>query len=64
MLIGRPYVYGLAAAGSAGVEAVLTILTDETRKALTLMGVAAVTELNRDHLLAAAGDASSDQPNS
>ena len=64
VLIGRPYVYGLAAAGSAGVEAVLTILTDETRKALTLMGAGAVTELNRDHLLAAAGDASSDQPNS
>jgi L-lactate dehydrogenase (cytochrome)/(S)-mandelate dehydrogenase len=50
VLIGRPYLYGLAAGGAAGVEAVLSILADETRKALTLMGVAGVSELGREHV--------------
>jgi isopentenyl diphosphate isomerase/L-lactate dehydrogenase-like FMN-dependent dehydrogenase len=51
-MVGRPYLYGLAVAGGAGVEAVLTMLADETRKALTLMGVASVTDLNRAHVVA------------
>ena len=51
VMIGRPYLYGLAVAGSAGVEAVLNILSAELRQTLTLMGVASVAELDRSHLL-------------
>ena len=64
VMIGRPYLYGLATAGPGGVEAVLSILAEETRKALTLMGVASVTELNRDHLVAAPWPAAHGAPNS
>jgi isopentenyl diphosphate isomerase/L-lactate dehydrogenase-like FMN-dependent dehydrogenase len=52
VMIGRPYPYGLAVAGAVGVAAVLSILADETRTALTLMGVASVTELNKAHVVA------------
>lgn len=38
VLIGRPYVYGLAAAGQRGVEAVLDILYGELRRAMILLG--------------------------
>lgn len=37
-MIGRPYVYGLAAGGQAGVEAVLRILRAELDVALALLG--------------------------
>ncbi|TVY00847.1 alpha-hydroxy-acid oxidizing protein [Mycolicibacterium porcinum] len=50
VMIGRPYVYGLAVAGGAGVGAVLDILAAEMRSTLTLMGVARVADLDRDHL--------------
>jgi L-lactate dehydrogenase (cytochrome)/(S)-mandelate dehydrogenase len=50
VLIGRPYLYGLAVAGADGVEAVLDILAAEIRQTLILMGVAAVTDLGRGHL--------------
>ena len=52
VLIGRPYLYGLAVAGGAGVGAVLDILAAEIRSTLTLMGIASVAELNRDSLVA------------
>jgi L-lactate dehydrogenase (cytochrome)/(S)-mandelate dehydrogenase len=51
VLIGRPYVYGLAVAGSAGVEAVLELLRAELRRTLQLMGCASVADLDRDRLL-------------
>ena len=50
VLIGRPYLYGLAVAGEAGVRAVLDILAAEMRSTLTLMGVASVADLNRSVL--------------
>lgn len=53
VLIGRPFLYGLAVAGSAGVEAVLHILAAEIRQTLLLMGVATVTHLDRTHVLRA-----------
>lgn len=49
--IGRPYLYGLAADGQDGVEAVLAILREELVRTLTLMGVGDVSELNRHHLV-------------
>jgi L-lactate dehydrogenase (cytochrome) len=45
--IGRPYLYGLAAAGSAGVSRVIDILAEELRRTMTLLGVSSVDELNR-----------------
>ncbi|OBG81268.1 alpha-hydroxy-acid oxidizing enzyme [Mycobacterium sp. E802] len=45
VMIGRPYIYGLAVAGGAGVSAVLDILAAEIRSTLTLMGVASVADL-------------------
>jgi L-lactate dehydrogenase (cytochrome) len=37
-LVGRPWVYGLAAGGTAGVERVLEILHDEIDRTLALIG--------------------------
>ena len=50
VMIGRPFLYGLAVAGEAGVGAVLDILGDEIRQTLLLMGVAAARDLNREHV--------------
>jgi isopentenyl diphosphate isomerase/L-lactate dehydrogenase-like FMN-dependent dehydrogenase len=52
--IGRPYVHGLAAAGSDGVADVLKILRDETRRAMTLMGVDRIEDLDRSWIVPAA----------
>src|SRR5690606_16410075 len=43
--IGRLYVYGLAAAGSAGVLRVLQILQNEIDIALALLGVSSIKDL-------------------
>jgi L-lactate dehydrogenase (cytochrome)/(S)-mandelate dehydrogenase len=51
--IGRPYVYGLAARGPAGVEHVLQILREEMSRAMTLMGVDRLQDLDRSWLLPA-----------
>jgi 4-hydroxymandelate oxidase len=47
VLVGRPVAYGLAAAGRAGVAAVLGQLADETRNALALCGCRTVEEVDR-----------------
>ena len=49
-LIGRPYLYGLAAAGEAGVAHALRIFRDEIARGLMLLGCRTVLELNRDHV--------------
>ena len=46
-LIGRPWVYGLAAGGTAGVERVLEILHDEIDRTLALIGRPGVASLDR-----------------
>jgi L-lactate dehydrogenase (cytochrome)/(S)-mandelate dehydrogenase len=50
VMVGRPYLYGLATRGRSGVEEILAILAEETRKTLLLMGVGGVNDLGRDHL--------------
>ena len=52
VFIGRPYLYGLAARGEAGVEAVLEIFRAEIERALVLMGCAGVERLDRSWLIA------------
>jgi isopentenyl diphosphate isomerase/L-lactate dehydrogenase-like FMN-dependent dehydrogenase len=50
VLVGRPYLYGLAADGEAGVAAVLEIFREELERTLTLLGVTAVRDLGPDQL--------------
>ena len=50
---GRPYLYGLGAAGPAGVEHVIDIFREELARAMTLMGVKSIKELGREWLLPA-----------
>ncbi len=47
VLIGRPYLYGLQAAGTAGVERILDILRADLTRTLTLLGCPDVGELDR-----------------
>ena len=48
--IGRPYLYGLAAGGEAGVERALTLLSEEFERTLTLLGVNDIAALARRHV--------------
>ena len=50
VLIGRPYLYGLAAGGQAGVERALAIIADELRRTLALLGTTAARDLDRSVL--------------
>lgn len=50
VLLGRPYLYGLALAGQAGVEHVLRCLLAETDLTLAGAGFSRVAELTRDLL--------------
>jgi 4-hydroxymandelate oxidase len=47
VLIGRPYLWGLAAAGEAGVRRVLDLLRDEFELALALCGCRTVSAVGR-----------------
>ena len=48
VLIGRPYLYGLGAAGERGVAASISMLGAELRRAMTLMGVTSVAQLRAE----------------
>ena len=50
VLIGRPYIYGLANAGAIGVAHVLRLLRDEFEIAMALCGCASTAEITRAHL--------------
>jgi 4-hydroxymandelate oxidase len=50
VLIGRPYIYGLAAGGEAGVGRVLELLGLETELAMGLAGVTATSQISRSLL--------------
>ena len=52
VLIGRPWLYGLGAAGQAGVEGVLGLLRAEIARGLILMGCPGVAELDSSWLAA------------
>ena len=51
--IGRPYLYGLAAAGEAGVGRVLDVLRDEMERTMMLAGAASVSALDRSVVMSA-----------
>ncbi|KAK9460667.1 FMN-dependent dehydrogenase [Lipomyces oligophaga] len=48
VLIGRPYIYGLALGGSAGIEHVVRCLLAEADISLANLGLQSISELNRD----------------
>lgn len=58
VMIGRPYLYALAAAGERGVERVLDILGAEMRRTMVLMGCTSVAQLGPEWLGVRAGTAS------
>jgi L-lactate dehydrogenase (cytochrome) len=49
-MIGRPYLYGLAAGGEAGVARALTLLRREIERAMALVGARTIDEIGR-HLV-------------
>lgn len=51
VLLGRPWVYGLAAGGQTGVEAVLNLIAAELRVAMTMVGVSTIDQIG-PHVLA------------
>src|SRR5439155_5324879 len=50
VLVGRAYLYGLAAAGEAGVSHAIDILTTELRSTMALCGAASIGDIDRDLL--------------
>lgn len=50
VMIGRAFIYALAAGGQAGVENLLDLFEKELRVAMTLCGAKSVSELTRDSL--------------
>ena len=55
VMIGRAYLWGLAAAGQAGVENVLDILSGGIESGLRGLGKSSVHDLNRDDILVPPG---------
>jgi isopentenyl diphosphate isomerase/L-lactate dehydrogenase-like FMN-dependent dehydrogenase len=51
--VGRPAIWGLAAAGADGVARVLRLLVDQLANVLALLGVARASELTPGHLVPA-----------
>jgi isopentenyl diphosphate isomerase/L-lactate dehydrogenase-like FMN-dependent dehydrogenase len=52
VLVGRPWLYGLAASGDAGVEGALKVLADGVRRNLVLLGAPTLAELDRSYVRA------------
>ena len=50
VLIGRPYIHALAAAGPLGVAHVLRLLQDELEATMALCGVARLEQITAEHL--------------
>ena len=50
-MIGRGYLYPLAAAGQPGVQRALTLLKDEIERNMILMGCAKLSDLNRSKIM-------------
>jgi (S)-mandelate dehydrogenase len=52
VLLGRAPLYGLAAAGEAGVDDVLRLLKDEVDRTLAQIGCASTSRLSPDYVMA------------
>lgn len=53
VFIGRPYLWGLAAGGQAGVARALELMSAELVNAMTLLGVRNLGEITRAHVMSA-----------
>jgi isopentenyl diphosphate isomerase/L-lactate dehydrogenase-like FMN-dependent dehydrogenase len=51
VLLGRPYMYGVALAGQRGVEEVISNVIAELDLTMSLTGVRNIREINRDLLV-------------
>ena len=51
VLLGRAFVYALAAQGQAGVENLLDLIDKEMRVAMTLTGAKTIRDITRDSLV-------------
>jgi L-lactate dehydrogenase (cytochrome) len=51
VMAGRPYLYGLGAAGEAGVDQVLANFGSEMKRTMALIGCASVEELGSEYIL-------------
>lgn len=51
VLLGRAWIYAMAACGQAGVEHVLQLIDAEMRIAMTLGGAAKIADINRNNLV-------------
>ena len=49
-MAGRAYLYGLGAAGEAGVDHVLDMLAGDVRRTMALIGCSTVKEIDRDYV--------------
>ena len=54
VLVGRPYAYGLGAAGEAGVARVIEILRADLVRTLKLLGCPSISALDRSYINAPA----------
>lgn len=52
-MAGRAYLYGLGAAGEAGVDHVLDLLASDMKRTMALIGCDSVSELTRDYVTVA-----------
>ena len=51
VMVGRPYIWGLAAFGQPGVETVLDILRRELRMVMRQAGTVRIVDINRAHVI-------------
>lgn len=49
-MVGRPYLYGLGAAGQQGVEHALSILRTELERTMALLGCTDIASISRHHI--------------
>ena len=49
-MIGRPYIYGLAAGGQAGVERSLQIFKEELERGIALLGATTIRDIDGNYL--------------
>jgi isopentenyl diphosphate isomerase/L-lactate dehydrogenase-like FMN-dependent dehydrogenase len=55
VFVGRPYLYGLAAAGQSGVEVVLEMFRAEVGQTMALVGAARISDIDRSLVTTSAG---------
>ena len=55
VFLGRPFIYAAAIAGDAGVAHAHRLLAEEIDRDMALLGITALSQLSRNHLLRIAG---------